>query len=186
MSSSRIALTLLMQAAASGDRTAANDLFSLVYDELRRLAGGQMKLESRQTLQSTALVHEVWLKLIGNQAAPEWKSRTHFFSAAAQAMRRILVDAARTRKRIKRGGDNQQFEIRDDDLISDNDEELLALDEALELLRAHDPVKADLVSLRFFAGLTNKQAAEQLDISTATAERYWAYSKAWLRARMDS
>jgi RNA polymerase sigma factor (TIGR02999 family) len=101
-------------------------------------------------------------------------------------MRRILVDAARTRKRIKRGGDNQQFEIRDDDLISDNDEELLALDEALELLRAHDPVKADLVSLRFFAGLTNKQAAEQLDISTATAERYWAYSKAWLRARMDS
>lgn len=186
MSTTTQNITLLLDQAAGGDRSASDELFGVVYDELRRLASGQLRSEAdNQTLQSTALVHEVWLKLIGNQSPISWNNRSHFFAAAAQAMRRILVDSARARKRIKRGGGNVKFELREDDLIFQRDDDLLALDEALELLRVEDEQKVNLVCLRYFAGFTNAEAAEQLGISTATAERYWAYSKAWLRKKIE-
>ncbi len=179
-------ITLLLEQVASGDEVAANELVSVVYSELRRIAASQMRLENPGiTIQSTALVHEVWLKLIGNSNGPEWNSRSHFFSAAARAMRRVLVDAARTRKRIKRGGDLQRVELNDQLHGSSRDEELLALDEALELLAFEEPKKATLVELRYFGGFTNVQAAEQLGVSVATAERYWAYARAWLRSKMS-
>ena len=175
-------VTLLLDQAASGNRIAADELFGVVYDELRRLAQVQLHGEAcNHTLQSTALVHEVWLKLIGNQSKSSWNNRNHFFAAAAQAMRRILVDSARARKRIKRGGDKKRMELREGDLIFQRDDELLALEEALELLRKEDEQKVNLVCLRYFGGFTNAEAAEQLGISTATAERYWAYARAWLR-----
>lgn len=186
MSSSSLDITRLLEAVSLGDRDAANKLFGVVYDELKRMAGSKMRMEKSQTLQSTALVHEVWLKLIGDREEHAWKSRGHFFATAALAMRRILVDAARARKRLKRGGDAVRFEIREDDLITRQDDDLIALDEALEMLREVDEKKADLVCLRYFGGLTNAQAAEQLDISPATAERYWAFAKAWLRSRIES
>ena len=187
MTSSRLSITQMLDAAAAGEPDAANELFGLVYDELRQLAGHQMKQESiSHTLQSTALVHEVWIKLVGDRNDQSWQNRSHFFAAAAQAMRRILVDAARARKRIKRGGGKAKLEIRDDDLVSLQDEELIALDEALELLQADDDIKARLVDLRFFAGFTNAQASEQLGLSTATGERYWAFAKAWLRNKIES
>jgi len=180
-------VTLLLEQVVGGDSDAANQLFSVVYAELKQLAAKHMKNEAQQhTLQSTALVHEVWLKLIGSRDDPNWKNRKHFFAACAQAMRRILVDSAKTRKRVKRGGDNQKFELQEQDLIDRHDEELLALDEALELLRKEDPQKAELVCLRYFGGFTNQQAAEQLGISPSTADRHWSFAKAWLRAKIDS
>lgn len=185
MTSSSIDVTRLLDAASNGDRDAADKLFSVVYDELKRIAGNKMRLEENHTLQSTALVHEVWLKLIGDRDDPAWSSRGHFFAAAALAMRRILVDAARARKRIKRGGNAAKFELRDDDLVTQQDEDLLALDEALTLLREHHPQKADLVCLRYFAGLTNAQAAQQLGVSTSTTERHWTFAKAWLRSKIE-
>lgn len=179
-------VTLLLDQVADGDRKAADELFALVYSELRALAGGKMMGESSDhTLQSTALVHEVWLKLVGSQESPEWKNRGHFFAAASQAMRRILVDAARTRRRTKRGSGARKHELQDNDLICKEDEELLALDDALQLLHEQDSVKAELVNLRYFGGFTNAQAAEQLQISTATAERYWAFARAWLRTKLE-
>lgn len=185
MSSCPLDFTRLLDAVSAGDRDAANRLFAVVYDELKRMAGRRMRLEDNHTMQSTALVHEVWLKLIGDRQELVWSSRGHFFATAALAMRRILVDAARTRKRLKRGGDAARFEIREDDLITRKDDDLIALDEALELLRKEHEVKAELVCLRYFAGLTNEQAAEQLGISTATAARYWAFARAWLRSRIE-
>lgn len=180
-------ITQLLESAVSGDRKAANELFSVVYEELRRIAGDQMRRESSgHTLQSTALVHEVWIRLLGRDNDLNWKDRGHFFAAAAMAMRRILVDAARARKRKKRGGGQVKHPLRDDDLVTTQDDELLALDEALDLFRSEDETKAKLVELRYFAGFTNAQAAEQLGISTATAERYWTFSRAWLRAKMES
>ena len=179
-------LTLLLDQVDSGDHTAADQLFSLVYEELRQLAASQMRSESsNHTLQSTALVHEAWIKLVGNRQTSEWKNRGHFFAAASQAMRRILVDAARTRQRDKRGGLSQQHELREGDLITKLDEDLIALNEALEQLQQEDSAKAELVDLRYFGGFTNKQAAEQLGISTATAERHWTFARAWLRTRLD-
>ena len=179
-------VTLLLDAIAGGELEAADQLFAVVYDELRQMANSQMNSEAKDnTLQSTALVHEVWIKLIGKQDGIQWNNRRHFFAAAAQAMRRILVDAARTRKRIKRGGGMQKLELQEHDLTFEQDEELLALDEALKLFHEEDETKATLVNLRYFAGFTNAQAAEQLGISTATAERYWMYAKAWLRSKME-
>ena len=185
-------ITQLIEATVSGQRDAANQLFGLVYNELRRIAGRQMNNEPvDHTLQSTALVHEVWMKLVAKSDGPGWKNREHFFASAAQAMRRILVDSARTRRRIKRGGDKVHVPLSDagtifqNDVRSQEDDQLIALDEALELLREKDEVKANLVELRYFAGLTNAQASEQLGISTATAERYWTFAKAWLRTRME-
>lgn len=179
-------ITLLLEAAAAGDRDATNKLFATVYNELKRMAAVQMSSEANGTLQSTALVHEVWIKLVGKKDEVHWNNRGHFFAAAAQAMRRILVDAARARKRVKRGGGMQKVEIQVHDLTIEQDDQLLALDEALRLLRAEDEKKATLVNLRYFAGFTNAQAAEQLGISTATAERHWTYAKAWLRSKMES
>lgn len=180
-------VTLLIDQAAGGSESASNKLFEVVYDELKRLAEWQMKSEPGGiTLQSTAIVHEVWIKLIGNRDKQAWNNRKHFFAAATQAMRQILVDAARARKRIKRGGGAVRVELNDDALVTDHDDELLALHEALELLAVEDPRKAMLVSLRYFGGFTNAQAAEQLGVSLATVERDWTFAKAWLRAKMDS
>ena len=185
-SKSNQSVTLLLEAISSGDREAADQLFSIVYQELRRMASSQMLGEAKDnTLQSTALVHEVWIKLIGKHDSIQWNNRGHFFSAAAQAMRRILVDSARSRKRLKRGGGMQKMELQDYDLLIEKDDELLALDEALELLGKEDETKAKLVNLRYFAGFTNAQAAQQLGLSTATADRYWTYAKAWLRSKME-
>lgn len=181
-------VTRLLENIGAGDRHSQNELFTIVYEQLRILADRQMQQESPEhTLQPTALVHEVWLKLLGGRGREpgHWNDRTHFFAAAAQAMRQILVDAARTRKRLKRGGDNAKVELREDDLLTRQDEDLIALDEALALLREKDPAKAMLVDLRYFAGLTNAQAADHLEISTATAERYWAFARAWLRRIID-
>src|SRR5688572_15328519 len=180
--------TQILDAIAAGDPQAAERLLPLVYAELRRLAAGQLRREpAGQTLEPTALVHEAFLRLVGpasGQASardPQWENRGHFFAAAAEAMRRILIDRARQKKRIKRGGGVQRLELKEGDLAYEMPaDELLALDEALEKLASQQPVKAQLIKLRFFAGLTMEQAAEALGISRATADRYWQFSRAWL------
>jgi RNA polymerase sigma factor (TIGR02999 family) len=153
----------------------------LVYDELRRLAAQKMARESPgQTLQATALVHEAWLRLGGDQQ-PAWENRAHFFAAAAEAMRRILIDRARRRKAVRHGADVRRVSLQDLELAAEaDDERLLAVHEAVERLAAHDAAKAELVKLRFFAGLTLDQAARVLGFSEATAKRHWAYARAWL------
>ena len=163
----------------------AKELFPLVYDELRRLAGAQMANEAKgHTLNATALVHEAYLRLQGNQ---RFENRRHFFAAAAEAMRRILVDSARSRNRQKRGGNRAKITIAADvhGAELEPNEELLAIDEGLEELANKDPVKAELVKLRYYAGLTADEAAELLGISVATGDRYWAYARAWLVRYMD-
>ena len=174
-------VTRILSAIERGEARAVNELLPIVYEELRRLAAAKLARESSgQTLQSTALVHEAYLRLVGSEQ-PAFDGRAHFFAAAAEAMRRILVERARKRSRLKHGGGRKQFEIEDRDLVGEPEsEQLLALSEALEKLAAEDPVKADLVKLRYFAGLTVEQAAEFLGISRATADRYWAYARAWL------
>lgn len=179
-------ITSLLDSAAAGDRTATDRLFTAVYEQLRQMANIRIAGEAPQTLQSTALVHEVWVKLVGKQGIQRWNNGQHFFAAAAQAMRRILVDSAKARQRIKRGGGKASFELREDDAVIRADENLLALDEALEQLRSHDEQKAQLVCLRYFGGLSSQQAAEQLGISNSTAERHWVFAKAWLRARIEA
>jgi RNA polymerase sigma factor (TIGR02999 family) len=180
-------VTQILQAIEAGDAQAAEQLLPLVYDELRRLAAGQMAREKLgQTLDATALVHEAYLRLVGS-AKPQaaWEGRRHFFAAAAEAMRRILVENARRKGREKHGGGRRRAAIDLDALAQlDPDDELLALHEALEQFAAHDPVKAKLVELRFFGGLTLEQAAECLNISLSTADRGWRYARAWLYAAM--
>jgi RNA polymerase sigma factor (TIGR02999 family) len=155
-----------------------------VYQELRQLAAQRLSKESPgQTLQATALVHEAYLRLVGAENQ-DWNGRGHFFAAAAEAMRRILIDNARRKKSLKRGGGRRRFEL--DEAIAASDEKtsfdnLIVLDKALEKLSTKDKVKADLVKLRYFAGLTSEQAAEVLGISSSTADRYWAYARSWLR-----
>jgi RNA polymerase sigma factor (TIGR02999 family) len=158
----------------------------LVYDELRRLAAQRLSREAPgHTLQATALVHEAYLRLVGRDPDRPWDGRNHFFGAAAEAMRRILVESARRRHRVKRGGNRARVDLdAADPAAPEIDQDLLALDEALEHLAAKDPVKAELVQLRVFAGLTVAQAAEVLGLSTATADRYWAYARAWLRVEI--
>ena len=175
-------VTRILNAIEQGDTRAVDKLLPAVYDELRRLAARKLSREKPgQTLQATALVHEAYIRLVGEEAQ-SWKSRTHFFAAAAEAMRRILVDNARRKQRHKRGGDQQRIGLEDADLaIEAPSEDLVALDEALAKLANTDKVKADLVKLRYFAGLTGEQAAKILDISHSTADEYWAYAKAWLR-----
>ncbi|HEY2250242.1 MAG TPA: sigma-70 family RNA polymerase sigma factor [Planctomycetaceae bacterium] len=174
-------VTRILEAIGSGDTGALERLLPLVYDELRRLAAAKLAHEARgHTLQATALVHEAYLRLIAG-AEPRFQTRGHFFTAAAEAMRRILIDRARSRGRQKRGGGARRLELNDLDLASPPpDDDLLALDEALSKLEAEDPVKANLVKLRFFAGLTVEQAATALGISRATADRYWSFARAWL------
>lgn len=159
----------------------AEDLLPLVYEELRKLASHKMAQEAPgQTLQPTALVHEAWLRL-GAQAQPAWKNPAQFFAAAAEAMRRILIENARRKHRLKHGGGRQRVEFTTLDIaITSNDEQLLAVDEALDKLAAHDSLGAQLIKLRFFAGLSNVEAARLLGIPERTAKRTWAYARAWL------
>ena len=177
----------ILEATEAGDKKAAGRLFEYVYEELRQIADRKLRREPAGiTMQSTALVNEVWLKLIGNNQNPKWNSRNHFLMAAASAMRRILVDAARARNSKKRGGDDRIRLVLQEEMIGhSHDGELLALHEALDELSKVDSVKSDLVQLRYFAGLTNAEASASLNISTATAERYWVFAKAWLRGRME-
>jgi RNA polymerase sigma factor (TIGR02999 family) len=170
----------------SGDPTASAELLPLVYDELRKLAAARLAQEKPgQTLQATALVHEAYLRLVGGEDGGDWHSRGHFFGAAAEAMRRILVDMARHKGRTKRGGDMQRCDVDLADLVSEEtSDEILALDLALADLAEEQPVKAELVKLRYFGGLTSAEAAAILEISTATAERHWRYARAWLAQRI--
>jgi RNA polymerase sigma factor (TIGR02999 family) len=181
-------VTRILHALKHGDPDAAGRLLPLVYDELRRLAARQLAREKPgQTLQATALVHEAYLRLAGKDAPQGWDSRGHFFAAAAEAMRRILVENARRKKRQKRGGDLRRVDLPLDEAASAaRSDDLLALDEALELLAREDPQKAELVKLRFFAGLSVEEAARCLGISRATADRYWAYARAWLYERLQA
>lgn len=175
-------VTRILSAIEQGDRVAAEQLLPLVYDELRKLAAQKMSLEKPgQTLQATALVHEAFVRLVGPTQGRQWDSRGHFFAAAAEAMRRILINRARDKQRLKRGGVRKRIDL--NQLATANnalDEDLLALDEALEQLAAEDSSCAQLVKLRFFAGLTADEAAQILGVSRRTADRYWAYARAWL------
>jgi RNA polymerase sigma factor (TIGR02999 family) len=171
-------VTRLLDAAAAGDRLAAADLLPLVYEELRKLAAGRLAGEAPgHTLQPTALVHEAYLRLIGDQ---DFENRGHFFAAAAEAMRRILIDHARRRKREKRGGDRQRAEM-PDVAAPDRDDRLIALDEALTRLATEDPVAARVVELRQFAGLGHEQIAATLGMTVYAARQKWTYARAWLR-----
>jgi RNA polymerase sigma factor (TIGR02999 family) len=174
-------LTRILLSLESGDSKAAEELLPLVYEELRRLAGAKMAHEAAgHTLQPTALVHEAWLRLMGD-ANQEWNGRGHFFAAAAEAMRRILVENARRKRRLKHGGEWQRIHLTTLDVaITSDGEHVLALDEALEKLAARDALGAQLIKLRFFAGLPNVEAARLLGIPERTAKRTWAYARAWL------
>ena len=172
----------ILSAIEQGDPSAAEQLLPLVYDELRRLAAQRLAGEGPgHTLQPTALVHEAYLKLVGPEPQRPWNGRAHFFAAAAEAMRRILIDHARRKGRARRGGGRKRVELQDiDPATEEGADDLLALDEALNRLAAADPRRAELVRLRYFAGLTLEQAAELLGISRATADRHWAFARAWL------
>jgi RNA polymerase sigma factor (TIGR02999 family) len=175
-------VTRLLDAVEAGDPKAAAELLPLVYDELRALAAARLAEEKPgQTLQATALVHEAYLRLVGGRAPKKWNGQKHFFAAAAEAMRHVLVDRARQKSRAKRGGGRPRVEL-DDDLpaASAEPERLLALDEALTRLGAQDPEAAGLINLRYFGGLSVEDAAEALGISRAGAYRHWAFARAWL------
>ncbi len=174
-------LTQVLQAIQRGDGRASEELLPLVYKELRQLAASRMANEAAgQTLQATALVHEAWLRMVG-AGDRTWQNRAHFFGAAAEAMRRILVENARRKSRLKRGGGQLRLDIEEVDLAAASpDDKVLLMDEALEELRAEDPAKARLVVLKFFGGLTNQEVAENLGTTERTVERQWAYAKAWL------
>ncbi len=183
-------VTKILAQIDQGDPAAAEKLLPLVYSELRRLAAAKLASEkSGQTLQATALVHEAYIRLLGGEVDQKWDSRGHFFAAAAEAMRRILVDKAREKHAQKRGGGKlRRVDLEDGVELQhepDRDDQLLALDIALDRLDRHDSTKANLVKLRYFAGMTNAEAAAVLDIGVSTADKYWAYSKAWLRSEMQ-
>jgi RNA polymerase sigma factor (TIGR02999 family) len=175
-------VTRILCAIDQGDSEAAEQLLPLVYDELRRLAAQKLGQENPgQTLEATALVHEAYLRLVDTERARQWNGRTHFFRAAAEAMRRILVDRARHKQSQKRGGAWKQVELEVAAKVDeDPSDDVVAVHEALELLAQHDPVKAELVKLRYFAGLSVEEAGELLGVSRATADRYWRYAKTWL------
>ena len=179
-------VTRILSAIEQGDPQAAEQLLPLVYDELRQLAAKQMARERPgQTLEATALVHEAYLRLVNGDEARHWNSRGHFFAAAAEAMRRILVEGARRKRRLKHGRAHHRVDLESGCLVSAAPSlDLLALDEALSRLAETEPAKAELVKLRFFAGLTMPEAAAALDISLATAERYWTFAKSWLYAEL--
>jgi RNA polymerase sigma factor (TIGR02999 family) len=175
-------VTRILSAIEDGDPHAAEQLLPLVYDELRKLAAQKLAREKPgQTLQATSLVHEAYLRLVDVEKAQNWDSRGHFFAAAAEAMRRILVEKARRRSRHKHGGGWPRVDIELANVVAPlRDENLLALDEAVSRLAAEDPVRARLVELRFFAGFSNEEAAKILGISGVTAKRYWRHARAWL------
>jgi RNA polymerase sigma factor (TIGR02999 family) len=180
-------VTAILSAIEQGDPHAAERLLPLVYEELRKLAAQRLGQEKAgQTLQATALVHEAYLRLVDVDKAQRWNSRGHFFAAAAEAMRRILVEQARSKRAEKRGGGHRRVEVQVGDLAAhEGDPKVLALDEALAKLERQHPPKAQLVKLRYFAGLSIREAAAALGISTATADRYWAYARAWLQREMS-
>jgi RNA polymerase sigma factor (TIGR02999 family) len=175
-------VTRILSAIEQGEQHAAEQLLPLVYEELRRLAAEKLALERRgQTLQATALVHEAYLRLVDVEKVQSWDSRGHFFAAAAEAMRRILVENARHKKRLKHGGGFKRVHLDPLDLLDAGAcADLVALDEALERLAAEEPAAAQVVQLRYFAGLTIAQTAAALGLSVRTANRHWAYAKAWL------
>ncbi len=180
-------VTRILEAIDAGDASATADLLPLVYEELRQLAAQKLAQEKPgQTLQATALVHEVYIRLVNVERPHDWNGRGHFFAAAAEAMRRILIEQARHKRTHKAGG--LRVELPELELlpsVASPQHDLLALNEALEQLEATDKRKAELVKLRFFAGLTNKQAAAALGISTSTADNDWAYAKTWLRVKIS-
>ena len=173
--------TVLLSAVEQGDPRAADELLQLVYQELRQLATRKMARESPgQTLQPTALVHEAWLRLVGAET-PSFENRAHFFSAAAEAMRRILIDRARRRNTRRHGGDFERVAFEECDLAAPQaDDELLAVHEALDKLARHYPAQAEVVKLRYFGGRTNEEVAQILDISVSCVKNYWAFARAWL------
>ena len=179
-------VTRILTSIEQGDTVAAEQLLPVVYDELRGMAAAMLAQEKPgHTLQPTALVHEAYLRLVGSEDT-QWQGRRHFFGAAAEAMRRILVDHARRRTSLKRGGDRQRVPM--DEMLSAsdaNDVDLVALDEALTALAECDPVKAEVVKFRYFVGLSNAETAELLEISLATVKRYWVFAKAWLLNEMS-
>lgn len=174
-------VTRILTAIEQGNLRAADELLPLVYEELRRLAAQKMSHERPgQTLDATALVHEVYIRLVGAEAQ-NWSSRTHFFAAAAEAMRRILIENARRKQRCKHGADRHKVDLDDSKIVIEGpSNDLIALDEALSMLAEEDRIVADLVKMRYFAGLTIEQTAEVLGVSRRTADRYWAYARAWL------
>jgi RNA polymerase sigma factor (TIGR02999 family) len=174
-------LTQILNRTRQGDVHAASELLTLVYDELRRLAAAKMASEGpAQTLQPTALVHEAWLRLGGDQQQ-QWNDRTHFFAAAAEAMRRILVDNARRKRAIRHGGGRQRVEVPDiPSGVIENDDSVLAVNDALEKFAKLDPQKAELVKLRYFIGMTIAEASAAMGISERTAKRWWTFARAWL------
>jgi RNA polymerase sigma factor (TIGR02999 family) len=179
-------VTQILAAIEQGDPQAAEQLLPLVYEELRRLAAQKLALEKPgQTLQATALVHEAYLRLVDAEQIPRWNGRGHFFAAAAEAMRRILINRARDGKRLKRGGDQRRMDLEAIEIALNTDsDDLLALDEALQNLATEHPECAELVKLRFFAGLTLSEAATALRIPRRTADRNWAFARAWLHRQL--
>jgi RNA polymerase sigma factor (TIGR02999 family) len=177
-----VKVSLLLDNLSSGDPSAAEDLLPLVYDELRKLAASRLSRESPgQTLEATALVHEAYLRLVNTGADQQWNSRGHFFAAAAEAMRRILVEKARHKMSLKRGARPERIDLSEIEVaIEADDEQLLRVNEAVEKLAVHDPQAAQLVKLRFFAGLTGEQAAQAMGIAQRSATRLWAYARGWL------
>jgi RNA polymerase sigma factor (TIGR02999 family) len=175
-------VTEILRSIEKGDSQAAEELLPIVYQELRRLAASKMRGEREaHTLEPTALVHEAYLRLVDQQQPQHWQSRQHFFGAAAEAMRRILIERARQRQSQKRGGELKRQPLDSGTMATpESSTDLLALDEALTRLEQHDAQAAQLVKLRYFSGLTNVQAAELLDLSPRSADRLWAYAKAWL------
>jgi RNA polymerase sigma factor (TIGR02999 family) len=181
-------VTQILSEIEQGDPAAADRLLQLVYDELRKLAAAKLANEKPgQTLQATALVHEAYIRLVDVTQAQHWNSRGHFFAAAAESMRRILVDQARNKRSQRRGGEYQRIELSSiEPAVQANQLDVLALDEALHDLAAQDPRAAELVKLRFFAGLTVSEAAKALAVSVATAENDWAYAKSWLKLQLST
>ena len=179
-------VTRILEAAQNGDPTAAEQLLPLVYEELRRLAAHKMANEAAgQTLQPTALVHEAWLRLVGNQEQ-QWNGRAHFFGAAAEAMRRILIENARRKGARRHGGGKARLDVHEIEIAAPaKDEELLALSDALEKFAVRDKQEAELVKLRYFVGLTTEEAAQVLGISVPTADRSWNFSRAWLYEEIE-
>jgi RNA polymerase sigma factor (TIGR02999 family) len=180
-------VTRILEAIQGGDLKAADALLPIVYDELRRLAAAKLSSERPgQTLQATALVHEAYIRLV-SPGDPGWRHRGHFFGAAAEAMRRILVERARVKRSLRRGGDRRRVELDFDDLSVDGPQtDLIALDQALEKLAQTDRTDAELVKLRYFAGLTNEEAAQALGMSSRTARRRWGYARAWLLREIET
>ena len=179
-------VTRILESIAQGDTTAADQLLPLVYGELRKLAAVRMAEEKPgQTLQATALVHEAWLRLVGSDEQQHWQSQGHFFGAAAEAMRRILVDRARQKARSRHGGGLERVDLENVNLATaDSDDTVLAMHEALDKLAGESPQKAEIVKLRYFTGMENQEIAERLGVSLTTVERHWAYARSWLHREM--